>query len=394
MNRQDCRKNRHPQARKAIDCRASDYADSAGMNYSAYLNDPSGSLIDGPWRCIAWLGAGRRRSVEADRCQDMPESHVFDFVEPYSFQAAIREGTFEVLVRSRGDFKTELIRITLDRLLMQRSESNLPWIMRSWIDPARSPIVFLADTNQASTHQGGEEMSADQIAVYRSGVDHSWTEGPSRLATMSLTREDLDAAAGALTGRRFPVPSDSYLVRPDGRSMARLRALHQAAGQLAKAAPDCLAKPAIAMALEQELVHAMVACLTEPGQTDAKACAGQHGRVMKRFEEFLATKRHEPVYLAEICAALSVSERTLRTCCREHLGIGPIRYLWLRRMHLARRALLRGEPAETSVTEIATEHGFWELGRFSVEYRRLFGESPSTSLQRPPDESLGQRTAH
>jgi hypothetical protein len=44
-------------------------------------------------------------------------------------------------------------------------------------------------------------------------------------------------------------------------------------------------------------------------------------------------------------------------------------------MHLAHRALSGGDPEKTSVTEIATNYGFWELGRFSVVYRSLFGES-------------------
>jgi AraC-like DNA-binding protein len=98
------------------------------------------------------------------------------------------------------------------------------------------------------------------------------------------------------------------------------------------------------------------------------------------------------VYLTEICAAIAVSGRTLRTCCHEHLGMGPIRYLWLRRMHLARRALVRAAPAAMTVTEIATDHGFWELGRFSVEYRTLFGETPSASLHRPAGEAFGQQS--
>jgi len=47
---------------------------------------------------------------------------------------------------------------------------------------------------------------------------------------------------------------------------------------------------------------------------------------------------------------------------------------------------LRADPATATVTRLATDHGFWELGRFSVAYRALFGESPSESLRRPADD--------
>lgn len=48
----------------------------------------------------------------------------------------------------------------------------------------------------------------------------------------------------------------------------------------------------------------------------------------------------------------------------------------------ARRALALADPTATTITNIATEHGFWELGRFSVAYRNLFGERPSETLHR------------
>jgi AraC-like DNA-binding protein len=67
--------------------------------------------------------------------------------------------------------------------------------------------------------------------------------------------------------------------------------------------------------------------------------------------------------------------------------MGPIRYLTLRRMHLVRRALLGADPSKANVTRIVTDHGFWELGRFSVAYRALFGESPSETLRRPAAQS-------
>ena len=110
--------------------------------------------------------------------------------------------------------------------------------------------------------------------------------------------------------------------------------------------------------------------------------------MIRRLEEVLQADTEEPLYMdmADLCAATGVSYRTLHACCREHLGMSPKRYLLLRRMHLARRALRRGTQETTCVTEIATNFGFWELGRFAVTYRSLFGESPSTTLRPPADE--------
>ena len=87
--------------------------------------------------------------------------------------------------------------------------------------------------------------------------------------------------------------------------------------------------------------------------------------------------------MSEICAAVGVPGRTLRICCAKASGMSPKRYLDVRRMHLARQALLLAAPETDSVTEIGTRYGFWELGRFATGYRSLFGESPSVTLKRP-----------
>ena len=106
--------------------------------------------------------------------------------------------------------------------------------------------------------------------------------------------------------------------------------------------------------------------------------------ILTRFEAFLKANPNKPLYLREICSAIRTPERTLRVACAEYLGVGPIRFLALRRMHLVRRALLQAIPSRTTVTEIANRHGFREMGRFAVNYRNLFGETPSTTLQRAP----------
>jgi AraC-like DNA-binding protein len=227
------------------------------------------------------------------------------------------------------------------------------------------------------------EVSPDAIFACGAGSPiHIRTSGPHSWAGVALTPEGLSAAGRALVGRELTGMSAIRVVRPHRTRMTRLARLHAATRRLAEMAPDTLKLPEVRSALEYELVHALVACLDDERPTKVGSGWRHHTAVINRFEETLAANRGKPLYLTEICSAVGVSERVLRLSCEEHLGMGPIRYLWLRRMHLARGALLGADPAKATVTQIATDHGFWELGRFSVSYHGLFGESPSATLHK------------
>ena len=86
--------------------------------------------------------------------------------------------------------------------------------------------------------------------------------------------------------------------------------------------------------------------------------------------------------VVDVCAKLEVSDRALRLCCNEHLGIGPHRYLHLRQLHLTRRALRYSSPGVTRVSDVARRYGFGGSGRFSAAYREQFGELPSETIRR------------
>src|SRR5260221_14525516 len=112
----------------------------------------------------------------------------------------------------------------------------------------------------------------------------------------------------------------------------------------------------------------MVRCLLDSVSSGMTAGGRRHDAIVARLEEFLEAHPDQPLYLTEICAAIGVAERTLRVACEEHLGMAPIRFLSLRRMHLVHRALRQADPLTTTVTRVATDPGFWEVGRFSVAY--------------------------
>ena len=317
----------------------------------------------------------------------MPQSRSCTFDDPYAYQAVVRSAEVEVLVTGTGKFEAEMVLVDLDHLWMAQGRDSLPRLARTANDPRRAKIEFVSGWNQAPLQYDGADVSAGDIVLAGLGsITRERTTGPHKWSAMSLPPEYLAAAGEAIAGRELVAAVDTHVVRPPEAQMSRLMTLHARAAQLAKRAPDILGLPSVAKALEDELMHALVWCLAGDMPAGRRPQTGQHAKVIAKFEDVLAARQYEPVHLAEVCKAIPWSERTLRSCCHEYFGMGPMRYLWLRRMHLARRALLGADAQATTVTTIATDLGFWELGRFSVDYRRLFGESPSASLRRPPEQ--------
>ncbi len=102
--------------------------------------------------------------------------------------------------------------------------------------------------------------------------------------------------------------------------------------------------------------------------------------LVARTDDYLRANLARPVYTAEISAALGASPRSLHGDFHAVHGLSIHGYLHRRRMALVRDALKRASGSTALVKTIALTHGFWSLGRFSLAYRHVFGESPSVTM--------------
>jgi len=202
---------------------------------------------------------------------------------------------------------------------------------------------------------------------------------------MSLPMTDFEALGATFGGGDLGPPRTAEIVTPTPAAMTRLQNIHAAAVELAERSPEVIANPEAARGLEEALLAAMADCLLAPDSGRAETGSRHRTMIMRRFYAMIESHPDRVVYAPEICKAVGVSNRTLTTCSNEALGMSPGRYLKLRQMHLAQRALKRADPLTTTVTAIATDYGFWDLGRFATAYRGLFGEPPSVTLRRVAD---------
>jgi AraC-like DNA-binding protein len=293
---------------------------------------------------------------------------------------SIRPHTEHTII-GRGAFAATVTRIDLHRLGMQRSQVSHSSIGHGQQTVARAGILF----STSGVIWKGAELAATDIGLV--GHDQSYwynMVGPARWGSMSLPVEDLASISVGIVGRDLSLPRNGLTVTATPAAHAKLLRLHAAAGHLAEHAPEIIRHSEAARGLEQALIEAMLACIAGPAVQATSERWHDQAALMKRFRAALEANIDQPIYLPELCQTLGVSERILRKHCHEHLGMGPKRYLLLRRMNLAHQALCAADPSATTVTELATRFGFWELGRFSVEYRAWCGESPSVSLNRAP----------
>ncbi len=312
----------------------------------------------------------------------MPSSSVRRFSDPDDYGASIRGAVAEITLTARGRFTAKLTRIDLHHLWMQRFSENLPRVAHAKL-PAGRTVVSFRTRPGPSLRRGGVETTSTTIML-GSGFDYyQQSSGPVHFGAMSLPTKEMLGTVGEVKG----VPSGgAMLISPRPEAMARLLRLHRKAGDLAEKTPEIIADSNAALGLEQALIQAMLDCVGQGRIYGDRSAVRRHQLIMRRFRQVLEAHRDEVLFLPQVCGMIGVSERTLRRCCQEQIGMGPMRFLLLRRMHLVRRALRQADPATETVTSIATRFGFWELGRFAGSYRSMFAEPPSATLRLPPDE--------
>lgn len=86
--------------------------------------------------------------------------------------------------------------------------------------------------------------------------------------------------------------------------------------------------------------------------------------------------------MTKMCTITGKSERLIRDAFHDVKGMPPSTYFQLKALNRARRALTLASPEDDTVTDIAYRLDFTHLGRFSLRYRRAFGEPPARTLRR------------
>lgn len=284
-----------------------------------------------------------------------------------------------------GDFKAQHTCVALPHLSLLRCWEERPRVAFLSLAPDRVFVTFAVQSSRPLRWGGVELQPGDVVLHSRGERMHQRTDGPCHWTSISQTPQHLAACSKALIGADLMATRAGRVLRIPASILAPLRRLHADACRLVEKKPELIAQPEVARALEQDLIYALVACLSGP---DREHVAPKRHRadIMRQFEDALGAHHERPPALRELCKTIGVPERTLRICCTEFLGMAPTRYFRLQRLGMVRAALRGANPATANVSDIAVRYGFRQPGKFAAQYRAAFGEAPSTTLRRGPRE--------
>lgn len=301
------------------------------------------------------------------------------FSDPDAYASSVHNCDATLALNGRGRFAARLALARLPAMGLCLAHESLPRRAMLSFPPDRFFFRLVAESDGGRTRNGSADVPGSISA--RSGDQgvEDVTTLPAVSRSVSVPIACMHARAELLFDDPAPLLSHrAALVRPPPAAMRRLIAMHQQILLIA-AGTETIEDARIA-AMQTAMWNTLVEAIAAGSPATPSLAARRGHAIMRRVIAFIAAHDDRPVSLTELCAVAGCSAKSLETLFLRSLGETPIRYMRRWRLWRVRRALAEADPREHSVSGIATDFGFWELGRFSAAYRALFGETPSRTL--------------
>ncbi|MEV6240778.1 AraC family transcriptional regulator [Lentzea sp. NPDC051838] len=245
--------------------------------------------------------------------------------------------------------------------------------------PSSGYLVHIPLCGRASITCGRDTVTSDPrnaVVVDPSDrLDMTWSSGTPHLI-VGLDRERLVQHTQRFLGRTLDRPLRFGLGMDLTTAAARawLNVVHLLLTEVSTAEGTPMAAEQLESLVFQRFL------LTQPGIASVERPVAP--KAIRRAMTIIEEHADEPLTVEDIAEAVGVGVRSLQAGFRRFADTTPLAYLRDVRLGQVHTELLAAEPGSVNVTDVATRWAFPHLGRFSVQYRERFGESPSATLRR------------
>lgn len=284
---------------------------------------------------------------------------------------------------SAGRFSGSLVEIDLGDIRIMRELTSHALHQTGALPEDRIALGLLASSPSRPLFCGS--LCDDDTLIVFSGSDAFDFHSPGKFEILDfvIARGALDKQLGEAERHALSI----QLRKPHLRRLSRDARL-----QLQQLAHDAFSlathhtsghhgpTPLQTRAMHEELLDSLIQALQggEESSSPATPRARQIGIVGQARALMDGHAPETRLSIQQVCEQLGIARRTLQYAFQDILGMSPLHYQRAQRLNGARQAIKRHQ----RIADAATAWGFWHFGRFSREYRQLFGELPSETLQR------------
>jgi len=290
----------------------------------------------------------------------------------------IVEWNVDLIQLRPGSFNGNVTLVNLRGILLLRGAFNQPLLMQALPPPQCITIGCPTPGSDPLLFQGNDLQTGECIMIGTAASVAAVSRGAFMPTTLSM-RTDVwngawldDSKLHSLRGTQLQKPGtewmSNYLAAIDWilDSIEKYPAAVQRAEVRDSLADSLLAR-----------INGFVGTLSRVLQKrDARA---YRRLAVGRAREYICANITEPIRLAELCKQSGLQARTLEYGFQEIMGMSPLAYVKLLRLHNARKQLRSTIVLMRSVSEIALDCGFWHLSQFASDYKYVFGENPSVT---------------
>lgn len=303
-----------------------------------------------------------------------------DFEE---LSAAVAKWDFDFVQLDSGSAPTALAQATAPGLLIQQFRLGLTCLQRG-ASPSDMRTFGLREPEAQGVRMFGSDVTGADLALFRAGGEFEAVSQPGfGCLSVSIDEarfeeafESVDVSRGGSRSATGP-----GLLSVDANTLERLRRRVKQLFGVLEASPGALGRSDLFEELAFELAIDLALAIQSADDTPRRAASRVRDLAFRRAVSYIEDHLDEPITVRGLCEEVGVGWTTLAQVFREHFGMAPKAYIRAVLLNRARRDLLKAAP-ETLVADVANRWGFWHMGQFAADYRRLFGERPSDTRSR------------
>jgi AraC-like DNA-binding protein len=165
-------------------------------------------------------------------------------------------------------------------------------------------------------------------------------------------------------------------VQPAPERLAAIKTITQKIFKLEQSKPQSLeAQASLSELISLDLPSAIIQ-LGMPHDQGKRIPVRNRELALRRALDFIEANPKEALTVEAVCVAAATSLSTLERAFMERFSISPKRYILVQRLNQVHSELIR-KNNHRSISDVASEWGFWHMSQLAADYKSLFGYLPS-----------------